>query len=111
MQALDHAYVTDSLFAESLVDIVHLNTGVLEPASDHDPILTYVRSHSSFLLLELTCHFEARVHAVHLVHALDPALQVHIVHCWSFSWSFLYNLRLRSSTKPMQPPVYALKYI
>lgn len=38
-QSLDHILVTDGLLHDTLFDAVHLNTGLLDAASDHDPLL------------------------------------------------------------------------
>ena len=43
-QALDHVYVSPALVERSLVDIVHVNTGLVEQPADHDPITAVVRA-------------------------------------------------------------------
>jgi uncharacterized protein len=43
-QALDHVFVTDNLYSGSRIDVQHINTGLVNQTSDHDPTLVVVRS-------------------------------------------------------------------
>lgn len=60
-QALDHIFVTPNLVAGSRIDLMHVNVGLVEQASDHDPAYAVVRTHGHFEIVVLpTCSLEAR---------------------------------------------------
>ena len=41
-QALDHIFVSPSLLARTQVDVLHVNSGLAQQSSDHDPTLAVV---------------------------------------------------------------------